>query len=509
MSLEKEIKNLNGEIKKFYYFIAFVVLALSVLTATIFLAIDFKDTNRKIHNLIFQRMLGEVKSITDNYKQHILEFLPKDSNNWYEYLKTHPKIRIHLQKDMELLSTKNIKYIYFLGVKNGRLVFFADGSKEDKAEFGEVFEPIQAKEYEKLKPHFFLHKKVRGLYLTYINPIVIDGKLKGMIVADVPVRFLHFVKFLINNLSKPVNWILAFSFILVALLFSFAYFDYKRERELVQKTKELAQANEKLEKLNNELKKMNEELEEKVKEKVQEIRNKDVIILNQSKLAALGEMLNMIAHQWRQPLNSLSAFAITIQMKYEFGELEDKECLEFAKFVEAQTQKMSEIIDDFMNFAKPNEEKEEFNLKDVIEEVIKIVEVQLKNHNIKVEIDLSTDEKIKSYKKELSHVLLNLISNARDALDNIEKDDKWIKIYTQNDGNYIKIIVEDNGGGIAKEIKDRIFEPYFTTKDKSKGTGLGLYMSKKIVEERLGGVLEFENTKDGAKFVIKLKKENE
>ena len=461
------------------------------------MTISFKDTKEKIQKLIFQRMIGQVSTVVENYKNYLLKALPKDKD-WYEYLKTHPKLIKHLQYDMSLLSTKNIEYIYLLGVKNNKFVFLIDGSKTDRAEFGEVFEPLNKKEFKKLKPHYFFHKKLKSIYLTYVYPIIINGKLKGILVVDVPAKILDFVKSLLEGLAKPVYLILFFSFGFVVLLLFFAYFDYKREKELIEKTEEI-------EKLNFKLRKINEELEKKVKEKVEELREKDVIILNQSKLVALGEMLNMIAHQWRQPLNSLSAYAITIELKNELGELQDSECKEFTKFVQNQSQKLSEIIDDFMSFSKPDIKEEEFYLKDLINEVLKIVEVQLKNHNIKIVVDVDKDLKVRSLKKELSHVLLNLIANARDALDKIEKKEKFIKIYTQKDENYIKIIVEDNAGGIPEEIKDRIFEPYFTTKDKSKGTGLGLYMSKKIVENRIKGELYFENTKEGVKFIIKIK----
>ena len=480
--------------KKTIFYGVFLLIAFVILGSSMVLYFYFEHAKKNIHDMIFHRMLNEISSISENLKNDILKRCPFNVD-CYEYLKTHPKVQKEIQSHFSLLSTHNIKFIYLLGVeKNNKLVFLADGSKTDRGEFGEIFEPLYKEKYMKLKPHYFFQRRTTGLYLTYITPITENKKLRALIVVDVPYNFLKFVNSILNDLNTHIYIIMAFSFIFVLILFYFAYYDYKREIEK--------------EKLLEQLRKANEELEENVRKKVEEIRKKDVLILHQSKLASLGEMLTMIAHQWRQPLNSLSTAAVTLLVKNEMGSFDKKECLDFAKFVENQTQKLSEIIDDFMNLSKPTKEKEEFYLKEIIDDVLKLVEVQLKNHGITLEVDIKNNLKIKNYKKELSHVLINLITNARDALDMSKNEKKIIKIYTEEDEKYIKIIVEDNGGGIPEKIKDRIFEPYFTTKSPAKGTGIGLYMSKKIVEERLNGELYFENTTDGVRFIVKLKKEN-
>ena len=483
------------------FFILFLLLAISVLLVSAFLFIDFNKAKHSIYRIIFNRMINQVYSISDNLKKDILKYLPQNEN-WFDFLKTHPKIRAHIQEDFSLVASHNIKYIYLLGVKRNKLIFLADGSKEDRAEFGEIFEPINKKEFESLKPHYFYHRKLKSLFLTYIDPIVINNKLKGFIVIDLSVGFSHFIKKILEDLSKSIYLILFFSIVLFVLLIFFAHFDLKREREKEELLLKLTEANLKLERTNK-------ELEQKVMEKVEEIRKKDLVILNQSKLAAMGEMLNMIAHQWRQPLNALSAAAIKIELESEMKGIDEESCIKFAKFVEDSTQRLSEIINDFMNFSKNEKDKEEFFIKDVVKEVIKLSNEQLKNHNISVIVDIDDNLKIKSFKKDLMHVLLNLVSNARDVLDERKKEDKEIKIYATKEGKIVKIIVEDNAGGVDEKIKDRIFEPYFTTKAPNKGTGIGLYMSKKIVEEKLNGRLYFENTDKGAKFIIELKDEDE
>ena len=344
-----------------------------------------------------------------------------------------------------------------------------------------------------LKPHYFFHKKLKSVYLTYLNPVVVNHKIKAIIVMDLPMSFLDFIKNILNNLTIRVYIILFFSFLLFVLIIFFAYFDFKREKEK--------------EKLLQQLQEANKTLAKKIKQKVGELRQKDALILNQGKLASLGEMLNMIAHQWRQPLNAMSAGAIRLDLKAEMGEdISEKEISDFAKFVQEETQKLSSVIDDFMNFSRPDEKKEEFYVSEVIEDVLKMIEIQLQNHNIEIKVNVSENLQIKSYKKVIENILLNLISNARDALDEVDIKNKEIVISSKEAKDCIEIKVYDNAGKIPKDIAKRIFEPYFTTKEQGKGTGIGLYMSKKLAEEKLKGKLVFENKDNGAEFILKLRR---
>ncbi len=475
------------------FYIIFLFLAVVILVTGAVLFFSFKDAKKNIHIKIFDRTITNVESLTYNYKKELLKVLPKNEN-WYEYLKANPNIQKHLENELSLLATKNIKYVYLLGVKNGRYYFLVDGSQTDKAEFGEIFEPMDKKGFLSLKPHYFFHKKLKSVYLTYLNPVVVNHKIKAIIVMDLPMSFLDFIKNILNNLTIRVYIILFFSFLLFVLIIFFAYFDFKREKEK--------------EKLLQQLQEANKTLSKKIKQKVGELRQKDALILNQGKLASLGEMLNMIAHQWRQPLNAMSAGAIRLDLKAEMEEdISEKEISDFAKFVQEETQKLSSVIDDFMNFSKPDEKKEEFYVSEVIEDVLKMIKVQLLNHNIEIKVNVSENLHIKSYKKVIENILLNLISNARDALDEVDIKNKEIVISSKEAKDCIEIKVYDNAGKIPKDIAKRIFEPYFTTKEQGKGTGIGLYMSKKLAEEKLKGKLEFENKEDGVEFILKLRKE--
>ena len=244
-------------------------------------------------------------------------------------------------------------------------------------------------------------------------------------------------------------------------------------------------------------------LEKEIKRVKKEIKEKEKMLYLQAKQAQMGEMINMIAHQWRQPLNAMSANLIALELKHQMGELTDEELEKSLKFLQDQIQKLSQIINDFMSFSKENKKKDKFKIIDAVNETLEIIGPQLKNHNINLEIDIDKELELNTYKRELQHILINLLANARDALDENKPKDKNIKIrvYTEKENNKVKIIVEDNAGGIPKEVQERIFNPYFTTKEK--GTGLGLYMSKMIANKILHGDLYFE-TNGTTKFIIEI-----
>jgi len=269
-------------------------------------------------------------------------------------------------------------------------------------------------------------------------------------------------------------------------------FASKLEKEVENKTKELKAVNKNLQKI--------------VEDKVKELREKDKALIQQSKMAAMGEMIGAIAHQWRQPLNSLAINIQLLEDIVEDGELSKEFIQEFVEKNMQTIKFMSNTIDDFRNFFRKDKEAVSFDTKEAIEKTLNLQKAQLKNHNILVELDLETAY-IKGYKNEFMQIILNLISNAKDAILAHNKNGKiTIQSYTKEHNLIIKI--SDNGGGIKEELKDRIFEPYFTTKEEGKGTGMGLYMVKEIIE-RMNGTISFENNQDGVTFIITLRLENE
>ncbi len=240
---------------------------------------------------------------------------------------------------------------------------------------------------------------------------------------------------------------------------------------------------------------MNKELKYKVEKSVNDIREKDKMMLYQSRLAQMGEMLSMIAHQWRQPLNNLSILNQTITLKYKMGKLNDNVIETFENNSKLQIKQMSQTIDDFSEFFKPDKEKKEFFIREIIDKTIKILVPVFKKRDIKVTVNITEKIKMNSYENELGQVILNILSNAKDALIENKVTDKKIIIDVSKLNQNIILSITDNAGGVPKNIAHKIFDPYFSTKNDRNGTGLELYIAKIIVKDHLGGTIDLEVNK--------------
>jgi len=203
-------------------------------------------------------------------------------------------------------------------------------------------------------------------------------------------------------------------------------------------------------------------------------------------------MIGNIAHQWRQPLNVISSVAIRLNLKNELGKLEQDDIKNISGLIGSKVQEMSNIINDFMEFNKPDANSK-FKLIEAVKTVIDMSEAQFKSRGIEIEVDVDENLEVFHNLKSIEHVLLNLLTNSRDAFaENKDITTRLIKIYTTKSENGITLSVEDNAGGIKKDILHKIFNPYFTTKEQGKGTGIGLYMSKKMVESVSNAKLSVE-----------------
>ena len=243
---------------------------------------------------------------------------------------------------------------------------------------------------------------------------------------------------------------------------------------------------------------INQNLEQKIKEEVEKNRLQDQHIIEQSRLAQMGEMLSMIAHQWRQPLTAISSTAGSIYLKASLGKLDKDSAIQLSINISEYSQHLSSTITDFRDFFKSNKEKEDMTYDRVIKDVLKIVEISIVNQNITLVKNINSSKVFHTYLNEVKQVVLNLIKNAEDVL--IEKKVANPTITIETDENILTI--SDNGGGIPEDIMRKIFDPYFSTKLQKNGTGLGLYMSKTIIEEHCNGTITASNNKDGAVFKI-------
>ncbi|MGB5867408.1 MAG: cache domain-containing protein [Arcobacteraceae bacterium] len=226
------------------------------------------------------------------------------------------------------------------------------------------------------------------------------------------------------------------------------------------------------------------------------------ILIQKSKMAAMGEMIGNIAHQWRQPLSQVSGLFFDIESAYEFNELDKKYLEKRVKEANELLTYMSGTIDDFRNFFSPNSKKEDFVVLDAVNSAINIVKPTLTFHQIEIENYIDIDYKINGFKNEYAQAIVNIISNAKDILIDRKIQNPKIKIYLEYNQKSL-LCIEDNAGGIDKKIIDKIFDPYFTTKY-DYGTGIGLYMTKLIIEDKMGGEIKVKNSESGAIFSIKI-----
>ncbi len=237
-----------------------------------------------------------------------------------------------------------------------------------------------------------------------------------------------------------------------------------------------------------------------------QLKEKEEMMLAQSRNAAMGEMISMIAHQWRQPITTISMNANNIIADIELNEFNEEIIKNIAYNIGEQTQFLSKTIDDFRNFFKEDKEIEVFKVSELIKELDTILLASIKNNNIIYTVEYDQNLSISTHKRELLQVLLNLVKNAKEALIENKENNKIIKLFFKEEDENIQIIVEDNAGGIKEENLDKIFKAYFTTKKEMNGTGLGLYMSKMIIERNLKGMINVTNEKDGAQFIVTIKK---
>ena len=226
-----------------------------------------------------------------------------------------------------------------------------------------------------------------------------------------------------------------------------------------------------------------------------EIKNKENLLIQQSKMASMGEMIGNIAHQWRQPLSLISTAASGMKIQKEFNQLDDKTFDDTLDSITNTTMVLSQTIDDFQNYLRDDKEKKQFDVNTSINKILNIIKGSFINHSINVILDLQKDLLINSYENELNQALLNILNNAKDALKEINKENRYIHIKSYKNKSEIIIEITDNAGGIKEEIINKIFEPYFTTKHKSQGTGLGLYMTHKIITSSMNGDIKITNVK--------------
>ncbi|MCK5295155.1 MAG: HAMP domain-containing histidine kinase, partial [Arcobacteraceae bacterium] len=220
------------------------------------------------------------------------------------------------------------------------------------------------------------------------------------------------------------------------------------------------------------------------------------------------EMISMIAHQWRQPLAAISSTSSGINLKAKLNKLDKDTAIELSNKISEYSQHLSGTIDDFREFFKESKKKEITTLEDIVNSTLNIVKTSVENQNIKIIKDFNCNVKLETYPNEVKQVILNIIKNAEDILleNKVKSPTITISSICTVEHSKYALIIKDNAGGIPEDVLPKIFEPYFTTKHQTTGTGIGLYMSYDIVTKHFGGKLYTKNTENGAKFYIEIPK---
>lgn len=294
-----------------------------------------------------------------------------------------------------------------------------------------------------------------------------------------------FKKFLFTATGVILIFMILFTFLMLSII-----------RDVIKKYKKQVQNRE------NALESLNQNLSLKVQQGIEQAKQKDKKILEQAKLARIGSMISMIAHQWRQPLSQLSGILMELETTTRFKKVDNNYILNAIYKSDKMIEFMSNTINDFRNFYKPDKKKEDFYVSNACKKAINIIDATLENLGINLILDIKDDKKIFGYPTEFSQVILNIISNAKDILIERNIKNPKIEINIESKGFLSIITIKDNAGGIEEKNLEQIFDPYYSTKDSSKGTGLGLYISKLIIERNMGGDLSVSNNSEGAVFKI-------
>jgi len=274
--------------------------------------------------------------------------------------------------------------------------------------------------------------------------------------------------------------------------------------KLEEKVRELEEALVLRKQAEEELRRLNIELEQRIAQEVEKNRAKDHILAHQARLAAMGEMLSNIAHQWRQPLNNIALIIQNQQAEFADQSLTQTACNEYTQECLKMLGYLSHTIDTFCDFYQPDHGRQSFELNQAIDESLRLVQDDLEACDIVVTLTKCCDLVINGYRKEFSQVLVNIIQNAKEAILLQQPSQPQIEIRCSQQDSRALIRVIDNGGGIPQEIMHKVFDPYFTRKFKAQGVGMGLYMAKMIIEKHMSGRIAVSNHADGAEVSLEL-----
>ena len=417
--------------------------------------------------------ISEIHPMSYNYHFDILSIWKHEEETLALFVSFNPEVLAHLLSNEQ---SSGHKLMIIHSAKSGLIEVTALGSRDKLGE--EIF--LSTDDLERLAEYGSV-AEIESNHLWK--------------VADVPEAAL-LESYLRNLILKLGVIILLFLFVIVLSL------RWQRQRQAF------------IDAQNRSNKEINAILEQRVKDEVEKNKKQDQQLFAQTRMAQMGEMISMIAHQWRQPLGAIAATSIDLKIKlelqtYDLQELQSrKECQEYfiggLCDIGSLTKTLTTTIDDFRDFYKPKTVFQILEVNNPIEKALNIMKGSLVANNIKVLKHCNSSNKLEMLESELMQVILNILKNAEDNFTQKEISNGEIVIVTQDISNGVVVTIQDNGGGVSKDIIDKVFDPYFSTKHEKNGTGLGLYMSKTIIEDHHHGILSIYNEGDGVVFKIEL-----
>jgi len=437
-----------------------------------------KQTKKYIQNLITQ--LNKKDS-----SEYIIisELLNINGGDKFAKILVHPTATIGklISDDKKDLYGKYYRKEYLKGLKENGKTFLKYS----------YINPQTKKEMSKIS-YFVLNKEWNWIIGAGFHDDLIDQE-----IAKWQENLDDMIK---NNIYKYITLFLVFSLILFILIYIINRFT---KNTILEYKKRVLKKQEELNKINN-------DLEKRVNNEVQKNINTQEQLFKSEKLASMGEMIGNIAHQWRQPLSVISTASTGIKIQKELNVLTDELLEENCNAINTNAQYLSKTIDDFRNFIKGDRDKSLFNLEKNIETFLNLVDGSIKSNNINVILDLEKNISVNGYENELIQCFINIYNNAKDILNEKDIDKKLIFVSTSLSDNNAVIKIKDNAGGIPNDIINKIFDPYFTTKHKSQGTGLGLHMTYNLIVDGMHGEIKAVNEEykyngiryKGASFII-------
>jgi len=407
----------------------------------------------------------------------------------------------NISKLSKIANISEVAYIYTMFQKDTKIYFTSssvteeDVKKDKVTRYFDIYDEATPLLLNLLKNNKIAYEESTDEWGTFRTVLIPRKTNKGtpyILGADIKIDFIQ------QELDKFVENIIITQLGIICLLMILAFYFFKiskRELDNISHVKQKLDAE--IEEKTRQLAQLNSSLEQRVKDEVLKNRKKDQHLIEHSRLIQMGEIVSMIAHQWRQPLTAISAANILIELKIRNKnpdiEVIKKSTTNITKYVKH----LSSTIDDFRDFFKPQKDMKETNFSLIIEKVLSLNECSIKSNNIDIKIKNISTKNFLAYENELVQVVMNMFKNSEDAFKSKEIQDPEIIIIIEND----TLTIEDNAGGIDEDIIGNIFDPYFSTKGKN-GTGLGLYMSKLIIQEHCHGEIFVENVDNGAKFTI-------